>query len=495
MIECKFTLDLSKNGIQKTVHAKAGEQNARKLIITLTHSGGVFDVQDCSAEVYFDTNAFSQAEIRNNAVEFTIPAGLAEGTITCELKIFKGDTQAIFSPMFEVVVEESIGNNGEAQALGEPIVYQKALSGAEVKPDDMQDEDYVIVFDYDNQMAMKLPWSKVKELLVVASHSVLEGRDAENQHPILAITGLQKIIDEFGETVEEMTESISKNTEAQHTHLYKGSVARAINEGELNNDVLDALSTPDGINLYFNGKKVGNDNVLTDEQKKRIDAAYLAMHKHTSAATGEDNLYVLEGFSEDADMRLAYFGESLAFLSDVNGGNVSDELVEQIEANTLARHTHENTEILDKLGESDGNLTYDGKAIGGNGTSIGVMTLINTDGNVAFVKEQGKTISSGQNTYNGEMIRGIALDVPELTIGIIIEKIEIKLTENGEYIPLDSINSNSGYPVSSTSSVVISTDYGDAFFSGYSFFGLSPEWNDIINNDMMWHSIKLYYRK
>lgn len=37
----------------------------------------------------------------------------------------------------------------------------------------------------------------------------------------------------------------------------------------------------------------------------------------------------------------------------------------EIKANTLARHTHSNTETLNKLGDSNGKLTYDGKPVGG----------------------------------------------------------------------------------------------------------------------------------
>jgi hypothetical protein len=36
MIECRFTLELTKNGVQKTIYAKSGELNSRKVVITLT---------------------------------------------------------------------------------------------------------------------------------------------------------------------------------------------------------------------------------------------------------------------------------------------------------------------------------------------------------------------------------------------------------------------------------------------------------------------------
>ena len=40
----------------------------------------------------------------------------------------------------------------------------------------------------------------------------------------------------------------------------------------------------------------------------------------------------------------------------------------EIKANTLARHTHANIETLDKLGETNGNLTYKGREVGSGGS-------------------------------------------------------------------------------------------------------------------------------
>lgn len=55
-----------------------------------------------------------------------------------------------------------------------------------------------------------------------------------------------------------------------------------------------------------------------------------------------------------------------------NAGVVAD-----IAANTAARHTHENAETLNKLGDSNGNLTYDGKAVSGRQTAT--VTLESND--------------------------------------------------------------------------------------------------------------------
>lgn len=49
----------------------------------------------------------------------------------------------------------------------------------------------------------------------------------------------------------------------------------------------------------------------------------------------------------------------------------------EIKANTSARHTHENAETLNKLGDSNGSLTYDGKTVGGRQTET--VTLESND--------------------------------------------------------------------------------------------------------------------
>lgn len=47
----------------------------------------------------------------------------------------------------------------------------------------------------------------------------------------------------------------------------------------------------------------------------------------------------------------------------------------EIKANTSARHTHENAVTLNKLGESNGSLTYDGKAVGGRQTATVTLDI------------------------------------------------------------------------------------------------------------------------
>ena len=65
-----------------------------------------------------------------------------------------------------------------------------------------------------------------------------------------------------------------------------------------------------------------------------------------------------------------YFNEAVDTDSpvDADGHSIGAEVAE----NTAARHTHSNKDILDRFGETDGNLTYNGEPIGGG--SVGDIT-------------------------------------------------------------------------------------------------------------------------
>lgn len=67
----------------------------------------------------------------------------------------------------------------------------------------------------------------------------------------------------------------------------------------------------------------------------------------------------------------AHTHENGTILDSINSG-----IFDNIAANTAARHTHENAETLNKLGDSNGSLTYDGKAIGGRQTATVTLDII-----------------------------------------------------------------------------------------------------------------------
>ena len=66
----------------------------------------------------------------------------------------------------------------------------------------------------------------------------------------------------------------------------------------------------------------------------------------------------------------AHTHENGTILDSINSG-----IFDNIAANTAARHTHENAETLNKLGDSNGGLTYDGKAVGGRQTATVTLDI------------------------------------------------------------------------------------------------------------------------
>ena len=125
MIECRFSLEVTKNGIQKSVYAKAGEVNARTLVVTLTQNGKVCELSDCTAMVFLENGNSFDAEIVGNTVNAVIPNAFAVPQVRiCELRLsYNNSESVIYSPMFELVIEESLGNKAEGESLVDGVQY------------------------------------------------------------------------------------------------------------------------------------------------------------------------------------------------------------------------------------------------------------------------------------------------------------------------------------------------------------------------------------
>lgn|GEM_PF-409056 len=71
-------------------------------------------------------------------------------------------------------------------------------------------------------------------------------------------------------------------------------------------------------------------------------------------------------------------------------------IVDEVNQNTAARHSHDNKAVLDKFAESDGKPTYDGTAIGSGGSTETELFVVN----VQAQSEEGEyTITSHDKTY------------------------------------------------------------------------------------------------
>lgn len=157
--------------------------------------------------------------------------------------------------------------------------------------------------------------------------------------------------------------------------------------GEHNATILE-ITPPDymlsdGVSLFCLAVETGREFIKVVVRSAMVPKADKINIPLWRQATGSPKAKLqLEAYDDGGNLVIKSPVAEVEFLPSVNGvQNVSDtnntSIVANIAANTSARHTHENAKTLNKLGDSNGNLTYDGKAVGGRQTAT--VTLQSND--------------------------------------------------------------------------------------------------------------------
>lgn len=134
---------------------------------------------------------------------------------------------------------------------------------------------------------------------------------------------------------------------------------------------------------------------------------------------------------------------------------ISKSLSSEIAANTIARHTHENADVLNALADENGSLTYNGKAIGGASRPTAQKEFTQDDMNfTATVDPVGNTNTLYIIFFEEDS------DIPN---GTEIADIEFKFDDiaNGEYVSLFEMYGYGNQPYIS----LVKKVYQDANFS------------------------------
>ncbi|MBR4858802.1 MAG: hypothetical protein IKU08_06405 [Clostridia bacterium] len=207
----------------------------------------------------------------------------------------------------------------------------------------------------------------------------------------------------------------------------------------------------------------------------------------------------LEGYDNKGSLVVKSPVASLRLLPSAGGDETDYDsenggLVSQINLNILARHNHENTSVLDNLGESKGRLIYRGEPVQSN-RNIRTAEFFNSDNSVTFYSEYGNSFVSGINQYNSMVLYGYFTDtVAEMTEGAKIDKIEIRLSENGEYTSIDALLAeNPFFPVVKITDEIYQSPFGKCFFTAFCVFGYQDTvWYKIVDN-WNWYSVRITY--
>lgn len=264
MIKSKFSLDLTKGGIQKTLYAKSGEIDGRVAVITLTEAGKVFDASPYSLRVCLDSgeSISNKVTYEQGCVRFVFPAGMltSPGEKICELKI-SNDKHTIYSPMFKVVVEQSLGQQiTEDIPFDEPIKYQESIPSLD-KGGDVTLEDEVAL--YSNEKTTRNKLSALPFETKFANRETLDSLSKDGDKLLFdgkpvtpkSVSELdndagyvaQWEFDQYLQEQADMYGLVNANTDARHTHANK-------------EDVLDKLSVSNKGDLLFNNKPVASES-------------------------------------------------------------------------------------------------------------------------------------------------------------------------------------------------------------------------------------------
>ena len=91
----------------------------------------------------------------------------------------------------------------------------------------------------------------------------------------------------------------------------------------------------------------------------------------------------------------AYIGSSLLDSTEV-ASDAPTDISTKVEQLMAAKHSHSNKAVLDKFAETNGKPTYDGKALGGGGSTESELFIVNAQ---AQSGADGYTITSHNKTY------------------------------------------------------------------------------------------------
>ncbi len=208
--------------------------------------------------------------------------------------------------------------------------------------------------------------------------------------------------------------------------------------GEHNATVLDItppdyMTSNENIVLYCLAFETGSDfikKIIRSEMIPKADVIHMPLWGQVTAS--ENVRFQLEGYDGEnnllvkTDLVEAVFSPSVCGVqSPLDFGN--NGISATIAANALARHTHENSEVLNKFGEdADGNLIYKGREIGSSRLTAQLEV---------FVDEE-TDLNIWSDNY-GQFGRVYMVDLASrIPVGTEIASIEIAFPDenNGEYI-------------------------------------------------------------
>lgn len=134
-VEHRLRLDLLRGGNQGYIRVKRGENGARRLAIALYMHSAPY-MADAGTTAVFraikpdNTQLFNSATITDNVVTvgLTTQTVAALGTVRCELSIYGMNNELLYSPQFDIVVEDNLYDDGAIESTNEYTELTQTLA-------------------------------------------------------------------------------------------------------------------------------------------------------------------------------------------------------------------------------------------------------------------------------------------------------------------------------------------------------------------------------
>ncbi len=134
-VEHRLRLDLLRGGNQGYIRVKRGENGARRLAIAL-YMHSVPYMADAGTTAVFraikpdDKKLFNSTTITDNVVTvgLTTQTVAALGTVRCELSIYGTNNELLYSPQFDIIVEDYLYSDTAVESTGEYTELTEAIS-------------------------------------------------------------------------------------------------------------------------------------------------------------------------------------------------------------------------------------------------------------------------------------------------------------------------------------------------------------------------------
>ena len=134
-VEHRLRLDLLRGGNQGYIRVKRGENGARRLAIAL-YMHSVPYMADAGTTAVFraikpdNKKLFDSTTITDNVatVELTTQTVAALGTVRCELSIYGTNNELLYSPQFDIIVEDYLYGDTAVESTGEYTELTEAIS-------------------------------------------------------------------------------------------------------------------------------------------------------------------------------------------------------------------------------------------------------------------------------------------------------------------------------------------------------------------------------